>query len=397
MASPRPARRHRRFRRDSFAFPVTRPRAGRLDRRRRNEGAHCGGAARYGGVGADLVNHCVNDILVCNATPLFFLDYLAVGKLDPALPPRSYAAARRPAARTTARCSAERPRRCLDSTRPTTSISPERSSGSSASTRFHDPQSVVPGDAIVGLPAVGLHTNGYSLARSLLPRSVWTRYAFDDATYADALLAEHPSYYRSVRAIQAVANVKAMAHITGGGLLENVPRTLPENVKAIFEQQRWSVPPIMQEFVRRGDLAMRGALSRLQHGHRLHADRSLYRCAGSDSCGAGCEGRWLDRSTDARRATRRRPSRARRPMMERLIRSLALAVDSESPRDQRASAAAEIIRNARGYRRVGIYDVDDEEIVLIGYTGSFRRASTFRRYAGLERRSGEFAGYGSQQ
>jgi phosphoribosylformylglycinamidine cyclo-ligase len=68
------------------------------------------------------------------------------------------------------------------------------------------------------------------------------------------LLAEHPSYYQAVRAIQRVAQVKAMAHITGGGLLDNVPRTLPENVKAVFEQQRWRVPPIIAELVCRGNL-----------------------------------------------------------------------------------------------------------------------------------------------
>src|SRR5271163_1313811 len=110
-----------------------------------------------------------------------------------------------------------------------------------------DPARVRPGDAIVGLPAVGLHTNGYSLARALVPPEEWNApfpAAGPGATYLDALLAEHPSYYQAVRAIQSVAEVKTMAHITGGGLLENVPRTLPENCKAIFEQSRWSIPPL---------------------------------------------------------------------------------------------------------------------------------------------------------
>jgi phosphoribosylformylglycinamidine cyclo-ligase len=116
-----------------------------------------------------------------------------------------------------------------------------------------DPARVEPGDAIIGLPSVGLHTNGYSLARVLIPRDRWLS-PFQSGTYADALLAEHPSYYDSVRAIQRVAEVKTMSHITGGGLLENVPRTLPPNVRAVFEQQRWSIPPIMQELVRLGGL-----------------------------------------------------------------------------------------------------------------------------------------------
>ncbi len=208
---------------------------------------------RYDGVGRDLVNHCVNDILVSNATPLFFLDYLAVGKLDPAV-----------AADVVAGCAqACRAHDCA-------LLGGETAEMPGLYARDHfdlagtivgivsleaipDVRSVVPGDAIVGLPSVGLHTNGYSLARKLIPRVEWEE-RFDGTTYADALLAEHPSYYREVRAIQGVATVKTMAHITGGGLLENVPRTLPAECKAVFEQQRWSVPPILHELVRRGDL-----------------------------------------------------------------------------------------------------------------------------------------------
>lgn len=208
---------------------------------------------RYAGVGRDLVNHCVNDILVCNATALFFLDYLAVGKLRPSV-------------------AAEIVRGCAEACRAhdcallggETAEMP----GIYAADHFDlagtivglvpigdipESRSVEPGDAILGLPAKGLHTNGYTLARSLIPVSEW-RASFGDGTYADALLAEHPSYYRSVRAVEAVAKVKAMAHITGGGLLENVARTLPENVKAVFEQQRWAVPEILKELVRRGNL-----------------------------------------------------------------------------------------------------------------------------------------------
>ncbi len=210
---------------------------------------------RYGSVGRDLVNHCVNDILVCSATPLFFLDYLAVGKLDPSV-----------AAEVVRGCAqACRAHGCALLGGETAEMpgiyEPDHFdlAGTIVGTvRIDDlpqPQNVVPGDAILGLPAVGLHTNGYALARSLIAPHEW-RARFGDATYADALLAEHPSYYASVRAIQEVATVKAMAHITGGGLLENVPRTLPENVKAIFEQQRWSVPPILQELVRRGSLGI---------------------------------------------------------------------------------------------------------------------------------------------
>ncbi len=199
---------------------------------------------RYDTVGGDLVNHCVNDILVVNATPLFFLDYLAVGKLDPHV-------------------AAEIVRGCFEACKihncallgGETAEMP----GLYAEKHFDLAGTIVglvdlravpkkedvhPGDAIVGLPARGLHTNGYTLARRLL----------DTKTFGDALLAEHPSYYKEVRAVQSIAKVKAMAHITGGGLLENLPRTLPENVKAICEQSRWEVPAIFSELGKRGNL-----------------------------------------------------------------------------------------------------------------------------------------------
>ncbi|HVA32994.1 MAG TPA: phosphoribosylformylglycinamidine cyclo-ligase [Candidatus Baltobacteraceae bacterium] len=209
---------------------------------------------RYDGVGADLVNHCVNDILVVNATPLFFLDYLAVGKLDPAV-----------AAEIVSGCAqACRAHECALLGGETAEMPGLYASGhfDLAGTivgivdvdRVPNIEEVTPGDAIVGLPAVGLHTNGYSLARQVIAREQWETPFADGLTFADALLAEHPSYYHAVRAIEHVAHVKAMAHITGGGLLENVPRTLPPNVKAIFEQQRWAVPAIERELVRRGGL-----------------------------------------------------------------------------------------------------------------------------------------------
>ncbi len=208
---------------------------------------------RYGTVGADLVNHCVNDILVVNATPLFFLDYLAVGKVD-------------------ADVAAEIVRGCFEACRAhdcallggETAEMPGLYDadhfdlagtivGSVRRDAIPDPQSVQPGDAIVGLPAVGLHTNGYTLARALINEDEYDA-PFDGSTFGDALMAAHPSYFAPVHAIAEVAHIRAMAHITGGGLLENVPRTLPPACKAIFEQSRWGVPAIVAELCRRGDL-----------------------------------------------------------------------------------------------------------------------------------------------
>lgn len=221
---------------------------------------------RYDSVGADLVNHCVNDILVCNAAPLFFLDYLAVGKLDPETAERIVGGCARA-------CSAHECALLGGETAEMPGVyAPEHFDlagtivGIVVLEDLPKIESVQPGDAIVALPAVGLHTNGYSLARALIPSSEWTHPFGYGGTYADALLAEHPSYYEAVRAIQRVATVKAMAHITGGGLLENVPRTLPPSVKAIFEQARWEVPAIERDLIRRGDLSQQERYRTLNMG-----------------------------------------------------------------------------------------------------------------------------------
>jgi phosphoribosylformylglycinamidine cyclo-ligase len=209
---------------------------------------------RYTGVGADLVNHCVNDILVVSATPLFFLDYLAVGKLDPAVAAQIVSGCHRACKAHTMALLGGETAEMPGLYKPGDFDLAGTIVGIVDVAAVPDRERVVPGDAIVGLPSIGLHTNGYTLARALI-QSDELLAPFDGATFADALLAPHPSYYTAVRAIQAVADVKAMAHITGGGLLDNVPRTLPDGTKAIFEQQRWSVPPIMGELVRRGDLS----------------------------------------------------------------------------------------------------------------------------------------------
>ncbi|GAC1388830.1 MAG: phosphoribosylformylglycinamidine cyclo-ligase [Vulcanimicrobiaceae bacterium] len=208
---------------------------------------------RYDTVGADLVNHCVNDILVVNADPLFFLDYLAVGKLDPEIATGLVAGVH----------DACRKNNCALLGGETAEMpglyAPDHFDLAGTIVGIVDidklpkQADVAAGDAIIGLPSVGLHTNGYTLARKLIGPDEWNK-PFDGRTYGDALLAEHPSYHAAVRAIQRVAAVKTMSHITGGGLLENVPRTLPENVKAIFEQSRWSIPPLFAELCTRGDL-----------------------------------------------------------------------------------------------------------------------------------------------
>ena len=209
---------------------------------------------RYDTVGADLVNHCVNDILVTGADPLFFLDYLAVGRLDPEVAALIVSgvhhACRANGCALLGGETAEMPGvyRADHFDLAGTIV------GIVELDAMPDPNRVQPGDAIVGLPAVGLHTNGYTLARAVIAEAEYGA-PFADATYGDALLAPHPSYLEPVRAIRRVADVKTMAHITGGGLLENVPRTLPDHAAAVFEQTRWDVPAVMSEIVRRAGLA----------------------------------------------------------------------------------------------------------------------------------------------
>ena len=213
-------------------------------------------AKRYDGVGADLVNHCVNDILVTNATPLFFLDYLAVGKLDPDVAAELVSGVQRA-------CRAHNMALLGGETAEMPGLYAPGDFDLAGTIvgivdrdQVPDPASVRAGDMIIGLPAIGLHTNGYSLARSI----------FDGAELAqplpggngrsvlDALLESHPSYLSDVREMEKHVAIKAMAHITGGGLLENVPRTLPPGTAAIFDASTWSVPAIFTEIVRRAKL-----------------------------------------------------------------------------------------------------------------------------------------------
>jgi phosphoribosylformylglycinamidine cyclo-ligase len=208
---------------------------------------------RFDTVGADLVNHCVNDILVTGADPLFFLDYLAVGKLDPEVAALVVSGVHRACRENACALLGGETAEMPGVYRPDHFDLAGTIVGIVDLDAVPDPNRVEPGDAIVGLPAVGLHTNGYTLARALIPEEEYGA-PFGATTYGDALLAPHPSYLEPVRAIRKVADVKTMAHITGGGLLENVPRTLPEHAAAIFEQTRWEVPSIMAELVKRGNL-----------------------------------------------------------------------------------------------------------------------------------------------
>ncbi len=182
---------------------------------------------RHDTVGADLVNHCVNDILVQGAEPLFFLDYLATGRLAPTVAEQvvgGIAGA------------------CRDVDRE----------------RIVDGRKIAPGDAVIGLPSAGLHTNGYSLARRVLfELSAFAPETFVSElcqTVGDALLAPHLSYLAAIRPLLPAGLIKGMAHITGGGITENLPRVLPEGCTAVIHPRTWNVPPIFSLLQQRGDI-----------------------------------------------------------------------------------------------------------------------------------------------
>ncbi len=204
---------------------------------------------RYDTIGEDLVNACVNDIIVCGAQPLFFLDYLAVGVLDSEVVAALIAGMARACQQ--AGCAliggetAQMPGLYADGDFDMAGFvvgAVERSA-------ILDGSEIRPGDAIIGIPSNGLHTNGYSLVRHAFeldsnPESLQELVPElgEGVTLGDALLLPHPSYVDAVRSLLPL--LKGMAHITGGGIVENIPRILPEGAAARFDTSAWRIPPI---------------------------------------------------------------------------------------------------------------------------------------------------------
>jgi phosphoribosylformylglycinamidine cyclo-ligase len=208
-------------------------------------------ADKHDTVGHDLVNHCVNDILVQGARPLFLLDYVATGRVDKRLIRdviTGFAAGcRENGCALIGGETAEMPGTYKDGDYDVAATIV----GVVEEADVLPKKNVKPGDVLIGLPSTGLHTNGYSLARKALfdvggltvkskPKSLGGR------TVGDALLAVHRSYGPLLLPILPEGRVKAMAHITGGGFPDNVPRVLPEGVDAVFDATAWTPLPIFQ-------------------------------------------------------------------------------------------------------------------------------------------------------
>jgi len=212
---------------------------------------------KHNTIGIDLVNHCVNDILTCGASPLFFLDYVAMGKLVPETVEgivEGIAAA----------CQAVNCALIGGETAEMPGVYAEDDYelvgfivGVVEKSQRLDRRQIKAGDAILGLPSSGLHTNGYSLVRKIFgtdPSSLDTFYPELGRKLGEELLEPHRCYYPQLKSTLSL--VKGMAHITGGGLPGNVPRVLPPGMAAHFDEGSWSVPPIFSLIQQRGDVTM---------------------------------------------------------------------------------------------------------------------------------------------
>jgi phosphoribosylformylglycinamidine cyclo-ligase len=209
-------------------------------------------AGAHRGIGTDIVNHCVNDIATAGARPLFFLDYFATGRLDPEVFAQLIEGM-------TAACQAAG---CALLGGETAEMPGVYALGDYDLAGFivglvdpgrrPDPNTIRPGDAIVGLSSSGLHTNGYSLVRKVFEDVPLTKvYPELGRSLGDELLEPHRSYLEALQTIEW----KSAAHITGGGILGNLPRCLPDGLGARLERKSWAEPPIFGLVRKRGRIS----------------------------------------------------------------------------------------------------------------------------------------------
>ena len=213
---------------------------------------------RHETVGEDLVNHCVNDIAVQGAQPLFFLDYFATGKLEAGVAAQVMAGLARGCRHNGCALiggeTAEMPGLYAPGEYDLAGFIV----GAAERGALLTGKRIRAGDMLLGLPSTGLHTNGYSLARKLLfdvagykPESVVPDLG---GTVADALLQVHRSYLKPIRALLDERALAGAAHITGGGITDNTPRMLPEGLAAEIYPSAWTIPPIFELLRKLGNL-----------------------------------------------------------------------------------------------------------------------------------------------
>ena len=221
-------------------------------------------------VGADLVNHCVNDIAVQGASPMFFMDYLATGKLEPEIAERVVSgivdACKQNGCALIGGETAEMPGFYHDGEYDLAGFIV----GVVDRDKIITGKNIQVGDVLLGLPSNGLHTNGYSLARKLF-FSV-ARYTPDSyvneikGKVGTELMKIHRSYWPVMRRMIEADAVSAMAHITGGGITENLPRVLPKGTSAVVEIHSWPVPPIFEHLQALGNVSQEEMLRTFNMG-----------------------------------------------------------------------------------------------------------------------------------
>ena len=216
-------------------------------------------SGRHDTVGYDLVSHCINDILVQGARPLFFLDYLAMGKLE-------LDVAEAVVSGIAEACEAFGVTLIGGETAEMPGFYPAGEYdlagtivGVVERERIIDGSTVSPGNVLIGLGSTGLHTNGYSLARKIFFEqeglSVESRVAELGAPVSDLLLARHRCYLPAIAPLLEARLVRAMAHITGGGLTDNIPRVLPPKTAARVRLGSWSLPPLFDYLMKKGSVS----------------------------------------------------------------------------------------------------------------------------------------------
>jgi phosphoribosylformylglycinamidine cyclo-ligase len=218
-------------------------------------------SGRHGTVGEDLVNHCVNDILVQGARPLFFLDYIGMGRLEEGTVEALVGGITRGCIANGCALLGGETAEMPDFYAPGEYDLAGTVVGVVEESKVLDGSSIAGGDVVIGLASSGLHTNGYSLARRIvferLRLGIDDPFPGEDGTVADVLLRVHRSYLRSIEPLLERGQIHGLAHITGGGLLDNIPRVLPEGLSARIETASWDVPNVFRVLQREGGVEQR--------------------------------------------------------------------------------------------------------------------------------------------
>jgi phosphoribosylformylglycinamidine cyclo-ligase len=210
---------------------------------------------RHDTVGQDLVNHCINDIAVVGARPLFFLDYIGAERLEPAVFQQLLKGFAKACKQAGCAIVGGETAQMPGMYQPGEYDLVGTIIGVVDRTRMIDGTRIKPGDVVIGLPSNGLHTNGYTLARKVLFETMKlgldAKLAGVKGSLADELLRVHRNYQPLLASLPH-AVVKGLAHITGGGLVDNLPRVLPKNCDAVIDGSSWKVPAIFEHIQRGG-------------------------------------------------------------------------------------------------------------------------------------------------